>query len=68
MMTSITQSDPAKRKVVGKTNKNDPEGVYLQNDLPKTLPKTMKNGANVVNLNEYKPIGTHWIPLDNSGT
>ena len=28
----------------------------------------MKNGANVVNLNEYKPVGTHWIPLDNSGT
>ena len=27
----------------------------------------MKNGANVVNLNEYKPVGTHWIPLDNSG-
>ena len=24
----------------------------------------MKNGANVVNLNEYKPVGTHWIPLE----
>ena len=32
------------------------DGVYWRNDLPKT-----KDGAYVINLDEYKSIGTHWI-------
>ena len=27
------------------------------------LPKTIKNGAHVINLHEYADVGTHWIGL-----
>ena len=39
---------------------NEPKfnGVYSRNNLPK-----IKDGAYVINLDEYKPIGTHWIAL-----
>ena len=33
-------------------------GVYSRNNLPK-----MKDRAYVINLDEYKSIGTHWIAL-----
>ena len=33
-------------------------GVYSRNSLPET-----KDGAYVINLDEYKSIGTHWIAL-----
>ena len=33
-------------------------GVYSRNNLPKA-----KDGAYVINLDEYKSIGTHWIAL-----
>ena len=33
-------------------------GVYLRNALPK-----IKDGAYIVNLDEYESIGTHWIAL-----
>ena len=41
--------------------KNEPRfnGVYSRDNLPKTL----KNGAYVINLDEYKDVGTHWIAL-----
>ena len=41
--------------------KNNPKfnGVYSRNNLPKTI----KNGSCVVNLDEYKNTGTHWIVL-----
>ena len=32
--------------------------VYSRNNLP-----TRKDGAYVINLDEYKSIGAHWIPL-----
>ena len=32
--------------------------VYLRNNLPK-----IKDGAHVINLDEYKSTGTHWITL-----
>ena len=40
---------------------NEPRlnGVYSRNNLPK---KT-KNGAYVINLDEYVDVGTHWIAL-----
>ena len=33
-------------------------GVYLRNNLPK-----IKDGTYVINLDEFKSIGTHWIAL-----
>ena len=33
-------------------------GVYSRNNLP-----TIKDGAYVINLDDYKLIGTHWIAL-----
>ena len=33
-------------------------GVYSRNNLPK-----IKNGTYVINFDEFKPIGTHWIAL-----
>ena len=36
--------------------------AYLQNNLPK-----VKNGGYVINPDEYKPIGTHWIVLYENG-
>ena len=34
-------------------------GVYSRDNLPKTI----KNGAYVINLDEYADVGTHWISL-----
>ena len=33
-------------------------GVYSRNDLPK-----IKDGTYVINLDEFKSTGTHWIAL-----
>ena len=40
---------------------NEPRfnGVFSRDNLPNTI----KNGAYVVNLDEYNDIGTHWIAL-----
>ena len=40
---------------------NEPRfnGVYSRDNLPKTI----KNGAYVINLYEYADVGTHWIAL-----
>ena len=34
-------------------------GVYSRNNLPNKI----KDGAYVINLDEHKDIGTHWIAL-----
>ena len=41
--------------------KNEPRfnGVYSRDNLPKTI----KNGAYVINLDEDEDVGTHWIAL-----
>ena len=41
--------------------KNEPRfnGVYSRDNLLKTI----KNGAYVINLDEYQNTGTHWIAL-----
>ena len=41
--------------------KNEPRfnGFYSRGNLPKTI----KNGAYVINLDEYGDVGTHWIAL-----
>ena len=40
---------------------NEPRfnGVFATDNLPKTI----QNGAYVINLNEYADVGTHWIAL-----
>ena len=45
---------------IKKYYQNEPQfnGVYSRNNLPK-----MKDGAYVINLDEYKSIKTHWIAL-----
>ena len=39
-------------------NESKLNGVYSRNNLPK-----IKDGAYVINLDEYKSIETHWIAL-----
>ena len=39
-------------------NEPKPNGVYSRNNLPK-----IKDGADVLNLDEYSSIETHWIAL-----
>ena len=43
-----------------KCYQNEPKfnGVYSRNNLSK-----IKNGAYIINLDEYEPIETHWIAL-----
>ena len=37
---------------------------YSRDNLPKTkFQEKIKNGAYVINLDEYSDIGTHWIAL-----
>ena len=40
---------------------NDPtfNGVYSRSNLSK-----IKDGVYIINLNEYEPIGTHWVALN----
>ena len=40
---------------------NEPRfnGVFSRNNLPKKI----KDGANVINLDEYADVGAHWIAL-----
>ena len=45
---------------IQKYYKNEPRfnGVYSRDNLPK-----IKDGAYIINLDEYSDIGTHWVPL-----
>ena len=47
--------------VTQKYCQNEPRfnGVFTRNDLPKKI----KDGAYVINLDEYADVGTHWIAL-----
>ena len=53
---------------------NEPRfnGVYSRDNLPELSSiEKIKDGAYVINLDEYSDIGTHWIPLyvnDNAAT
>ena len=46
---------------------NQQTGLYCRKNggicSRKDLPKTIKDGAYVINLNEYADAGTHWIAL-----
>ena len=62
---------PRRRRVLGGVPhplKNLEIQAYYQNEpifnLPRdNLPNTIKNGAYVINLDEYHDIGTHWVAL-----
>ena len=53
-------SHPLTNFVIKKYHQNERkfDGVYSRNNLPK-----IKDGAYVINLDEFKSIGTHWIVL-----
>ena len=46
---------------IQKYYQNEPRfnGVFSRNNLPEKI----KDGAYVINLNEYADVGTHWIAL-----
>ena len=51
---------PLRNFEIQKYYQNEPKfnGVFSRTNLPK-----IKDGAYVINLDEYKSIGTHWITL-----
>ena len=46
---------------IQRSYQNQPKfnGVFSRNNLPKTI----KDGAYVIDLDEYADVGTHWIAL-----
>ena len=52
---------PSTNFAIQRYYKNEPRfnGVFPRNNLPKTI----QDGANVINLDEYADVGTHWIAL-----
>ena len=44
---------------IQKYYENEHNGVFSINNLPKKI----KDGGYVINLDEYKDVGTHWIAL-----
>ena len=55
--TGIDAAKTASKRVLQKTA--EATGDYSRGYLPKTI----KNGAYVINLDEYADVGTHWIAL-----
>ena len=57
---------PLTNTEVHKYHQNEPrfDGVCSSNSLSKRI----KDGAYVINLDEYADVGTHWIALYNSNT
>ena len=54
-------SHPLTNFEMQKYDQNEPRfnGVYSRNNLPKKI----KDGAYVINLDKYADVGTHWIAL-----
>ena len=59
---SLMPPHPLKNFEISDHYKNESRynGVYSRNNLPKTI----KKGAYVINLDEYADVGTHWIALN----
>ena len=57
----LTPPHPLTNFEVEKYYKNEPRfnGVFSRNNLPNKI----RDGAYVINLDEYADIGTHWISL-----
>ena len=60
-LNSLLPFHPLTNFEISEYYKNEPKfiGVYSRDNLPKTI----KKGAYVMNLDEYENIGTHWIAL-----
>ena len=60
-MGFLMQSHPLTNFEIQKYYKNEPRfnGVFSRNNSPKKI----KDGAYVINLDEYANVGTHWIAL-----
>ena len=50
---------------IQKYYKNEPRfnGVYSRDNLPEHSSTEIKDGAYIINLDEYSDIGTHWVAL-----
>ena len=61
MIGFLIKPHPLTNFEIQKYYENEPRfnGVFSRNDLPKKI----KDGAYVLNLDEYEDIGTHWIAL-----
>ena len=60
-LNSLLPFHPLTNIEINESYINDPRfnGAYSRNNLPKTI----KKGAYVINLDEYENTGTHWIAL-----
>ena len=60
-MGFLILSHPLTNFEIQKYYKNEPKfnGAFSRNNLPKKV----KDGAYVINLDEYKNVGSHWITL-----
>ena len=60
-LNSLLPFHPLTNIEINEYYKNEPKfnGVYSINNLPKTI----KKGAYVINLDEYENTGTHWVAL-----
>ena len=60
-MGFLMPSHPLTNFEIQKYYQNEPRcnGIYSRNNLPKTI----KDRAYVINLDEYADVGTHWIDL-----
>ena len=60
-MRFLMPPHPLKNFEIQNYYKNEPRsnGVFSRNNLPKKI----KDGAYVINLDEYADVGTHWIAL-----
>ena len=60
-LNSLLPFHPLTNIEINEYYKNKPRfnGAYSRNNLPKTI----KKGAYVINLDEYENTGTHWVPV-----
>ena len=58
-LNSLLPFHPLTNFEISEYYKNEPRfnGAYFRNNLPKTI----KKGAHVINLDEYENTGTHWV-------
>ena len=57
----MTPAHPLTNFEIQEYYQNEPRfnGVFIRDNLPNSI----KNGAYVINLDEYRNIGTHWVAL-----
>ena len=56
---------PLRNFEIQKYYQNEPRfnGVFSRDNLPERSSTEIKDGAYIINLNEYSDIGTHWVAL-----